>query len=161
MRGLACICCVAVLVGCADTREEPDAAAGDTLGMTPPPAPGAPAAGAISLADVAGTWNVRAVAENSDSVVTYTLTADADSSWSMQFTGRPDMIPLQVLAVGGDSIVTHAGPFPSALRQGVMVTTHSVFRLEGGRLVGQTVARYTTTGPDSVLIVRSEGTRSQ
>jgi hypothetical protein len=160
MRAFACICCVAVLAGCADTQEQPDTAAGDTAGMTPPPASGAPAAGTISLASVAGTWTVRVMREGSDSLVTtFTLMADADSSWSMRLENRPDTIPVQVVAVGGDSIVTQAGPYRSTLRQGMMVRTHSVVRLEGDRLVGRTVARYQTTSPDSVLIARIEGTR--
>jgi len=45
------------------------------------------------------------------------------------------------------------------LRKGVKVTTHSVFRLQDGKLVGTTVARYTTKGADSVRNLRSEGTR--
>jgi hypothetical protein len=158
MCRLACICCVAVLIGCADTRES-DTAAMDTAGMTPPPMPAA--SSNISLTDVAGTWNVRAMPETSDSVlVSYTLIADADSTWSMKFTNRPDTVLVHVLAVAGDSIVLHAGPYPSALRRNVMITTHTVSRLQNGMLVGRSVARYTTTGPDSVLIVRTEGTRS-
>jgi hypothetical protein len=160
MRGFAGICCVAVLVGCTDTQEQPDTAAGDTAGMAPAATTGA-APATISLADLAGTWTMRAMRENSDSVlVTYTLFADADSTWRMKLGNRPDTIPVQILAVAGDSIVTHAGPYASTLRQGVMVTTHGVFRMQNGRLVGRTEARYQTTGSDSLVIVRSEGTRS-
>jgi hypothetical protein len=158
MRGLACICCLTVLVGCADTQEQPDAAAGDTAG-TAPSATTTPAT--ISLADLAGTWTMRAMPENSDSVlVTYTLFADADSTWRMTLENRSDTIPVRILTVAGDSVVTHAGPYPSSLRQGVMVTTHGVFRLQNGRLVGRTEARYQPGGADSLVIVRSEGTRS-
>jgi hypothetical protein len=160
MRGLACICCVAVLIGCAGDTDEADPAAGDTAAMAPT-TPAMPAAGTISLADVAGTWNVRGMPEGSDSAFTYQLIADADSTWGIKFTDRPDTVRVQVLTVAGDSIVTQAGPYPSTLRRGVQVTTRSVFRLQGGQLIGATVARYTTTGPDSVLNIRSEGTRGQ
>lgn len=41
-----------------------------------------------------------------------------------------------------------------------MVTTRSVNRLEGGKLVGTIEARYTTKSNDSVVYRRSEGTRA-
>jgi hypothetical protein len=160
MRAFACICCVAVLAGCADTQEQPDTAAGDTAGMTPRPDTGAAAARTISLADVAGTWNVRVMREGSDSVLTtYTLMADTDSTWSMKLPNQPDTIPVRVLAVAGDSIVFQAGPYPSVLRRGVTVTTHGVARLENDRLVSRTIARYSVRTADSVMIARTEGTR--
>ena len=52
-----------------------------------------------------------------------------------------------------------AGPYESVLRKGVKVTTHSVFRLQDGKLVGTTVAHYAIKGADSVRNLRSEGTR--
>jgi hypothetical protein len=64
-----------------------------------------------------------------------------------------------VLLVDGDSVVAEAGPFESALRPGVMVTTHTVARLEGDMLTGTLVAHYGGTGPDSVLRGRIQGTR--
>jgi len=65
----------------------------------------------------------------------------------------------RIVDLAGDSIVADAGPYESALRKGVKVTTHSVFRLQDGKLVGTTVAHYATKGADSVLNLRSEGTR--
>jgi hypothetical protein len=73
----------------------------------------------------------------------------------------PDRDPLEAeVTTSGDSIVMVAGPFESVRRDGVMVTTHSVYRLEGDRLVGTVVARYETTEADSVLRLASEGTRT-
>lgn len=120
---------------------------------TPPPA-------ALSLTEVAGQWNVRVMSENSDStLVTFVMNVTPDTSgWTMTFPDR-EAIPMRVLAVEGDSIVTEAGPFQSALRSGMNVTTHSVMRLQGGSLVGETTARYETTGADSVVVLRTEGTR--
>jgi hypothetical protein len=37
---------------------------------------------------------------------------------------------------------------------------HSVYRLEGDRLVGTVAARYPTSGADSLLVMRSEGRRA-
>jgi hypothetical protein len=34
-------------------------------------------------------------------------------------------------------------------------------RLQDGKLVGETVAHYATSGPDSVASLRMEGTRAQ
>jgi hypothetical protein len=114
----------------------------------------------ISLADVAGMWDLKVMQEMGDSVlITSTLTATADTTgWSLEF---PNMAPvgLHVMPAMGDSIVVHAGPYSSALRSGVMVTTEMVTRLLDGRIVGTFVARYTTTTPDSVLRGRIEGTR--
>jgi hypothetical protein len=113
----------------------------------------------ISLADVAGTWEMRSVPETgSDTTATvYQLVASADG-WTLML---PDRDPIEAeVTTSGDSIVMMAGPFESVRRDGVMVTTHSVYRLEGDRLVGTVVARYETTEADSVLRLASEGTRT-
>jgi len=155
MRGFASCWIALVLVGCGKPADRP---ADDTMGEAPP---AAAAAGAISLADVAGTWNVRTMPESGDStLVTYELVVGADGSgWSINFPNR-DPIPARVLAVEGDSIVTEAGPFESVLRKGVQVSTHQVTRLQDGKLVGTTVARYAVSGPDTVRRLRFEGTRA-
>jgi len=131
----------------------------DSTAATPvaaAPAPPAP----VSLASVAGTWNMRTMAAGSDSVlVSYQMVATADSTgWAFHFPKR-DPVAIRVLAVAGDSIVTEAGPYQSVLRNGAKVTTNSVLRLQDGKLVGTTVAHY-TAGPDSVRNLRAEGTRA-
>jgi len=114
----------------------------------------------ISLADVAGTWVINARSETGQEVPEYELEATADpSSWEIRFPDR-EPIPARVVEVSGDSIVSEAGPYESVLRPGVQVTTRSVYRLEGDRLIGTTVAHYQTTDADSVVIVRGEGTRA-
>jgi hypothetical protein len=156
MRRVACLCCaILVIAGCAGSDEQPDVAA-DSL----PPAPaGTPA---ISAADVAGKWNVEVMPENSDSVtLRYVMTASADTAgWSIQFPDRTDPVKVQVLLIDGDSIVTRTGPFPSALRKGVTVTTESVSRMQGGEMTARHVAHY-SQGPDSVVVLRSRATRAQ
>lgn len=114
---------------------------------------------ALSAADLAGTWTVTAFGEAGDSLVTYELRATGDpSAWTIVFPER-DPVPVRVVAIEGDSVVTEAGPYQSVLREGVSVTTHQVARLEGDRLVGTFVARYETTEADSVVRGRVEGTR--
>ena len=159
MRRFSWLCCaVVLLVGCNTADEDVDTAA-DSAAVSPM-VPAAPAA--ISLADVAGKWNVEVMPETSDSVVLrYVLNAAADTAgWSIQFQDRPDPVKVHVVAVAGDSIATHAGPYPSALRKGVTVTTDGVFRLQAGTMVGRNVAHY-SGGPDTVLVLRSRGTRAQ
>lgn len=134
-------------------EDEDTAVMEDTMAAAPEPA-------GISLADVAGTWVVNARTEAGQEVPEYELEATADmSGWEIRFPDR-DPIPLTVVEVGGDSIVTEAGPFESVIRPGVQVSTHAVFRLEGDRLIGTTVAHYQTTDPDSVVTIRGEGTRA-
>ena len=141
----------AVLAGCAKPDAAPPAA--DTTAAAMPPAP------TVSLADFAGTWQVLATSEAGDSLTSYQMAASADANaWSVTFPGR-DPIPARVVEVAGDSVVMEAGPFESALRAGVQVQTHSVLRLQDGRMVGRTVAHYATTGTDSVLILLPNGTR--
>lgn len=154
-RFTCCICMLAVLA-CAKPESKP---AADTLGAGAP-APTPPTA--ISLANLAGTWAMRTMPEGKDTtLVTYSLVASADpAGWTLTFPNRKP-IPVRVVEVAGDSIVFEAGPYESVLRKGVQVTTHSVSRLQDGRLVGSTIAHYKTTGADSVLNLRSEGTRAQ
>lgn len=160
---LACLLSLAALVACGRTdRSATDTAAAvsvtDTAAGTVAATPAA--AAPISLAAVAGRWQMRAVPETGDTTpTTYVLTATSDTTgWSIAFPDRSP-VPLRVLAVAGDSIVAEAGPYPSVRRRGVQVTTHNVMRMEGDRLVGRTVAHYRTRNADSTLTLRTEGTR--
>jgi hypothetical protein len=155
MRGVTSGWIALVLVGCNKPADKPaDMTVGEAHAVETAPA-------TISLADVAGTWKVRSTVEGSEStVVTYDMIATGDpSGWSITFPQR-EPIPVRVVAVEGDSIVSEAGPFESALRKGVQVSTRVVSRLQGGKLVGTTVARYQVTGPDTVSRLRFEGTRA-
>jgi hypothetical protein len=152
MRRFAIFCsCAAAVVGCAKPETKAPAAAS----VAPPPPP------AIALADVAGKWSVKGMNEARDTtIVTYQLNATADTAgWTITFPNRKP-IPARVAAVAGDSVVIEAGPYESALRKGVQVTTHGMFRLQNGMLVGLTVAHYKTTKPDSVRRIPTEGTRA-
>ena len=147
MRRTCAVLGIAVLFGCGP-KEEP---AADTAAAASAPS--------ISLADVAGTWTIRTMAENSDSVlVTSELTATADpSGWVQLLPGRPPT-PVRV-RVDGDSIMTDTGPFESVLRPGTQVSTSGVYRLVNGNLRGLLTAHYVTAGADSVVRLRVEGTR--
>jgi hypothetical protein len=151
MRITTLCCCLAVLTGCAKPEQK---AAMDSTAAQPAAAP-------ISLASVAGKWNMHTTLTTSDSVLlTYEMVTTAEpTGWTLTFPNRPT-VAVRVLATEGDSIVTEAGPYESVLRKGVQVSTHTVMRLQDGKLVGTTLAHYSTTGADSVLALRTEGTRA-
>lgn len=138
-------------------KEEPKAEAAPAAAAPAPPPPPP----AITLADVAGKWNMVTMGETSDSVLLkYELVAAADpAGWQVNFPKRKPITASSVTA-SGDSIVMDAGPYESALRKGEKVTTHGVLRLKDGKLVGTTVAHYQTKGADSVLNLRMEGTKA-
>jgi len=147
MRSLHFVLGAALLAACA----KPDA---------PPPAVPAPPVATVNLADFAGTWTSQVMAENSDSVlVTTTMVASADpAGWTLTLPGRAPMA-LRV-STSGDSVVTEVGPYESVLRPGVQVTTRTAAKLEGGMLMGLTVATYSGGGADSVRVLRNRGTRN-
>lgn len=149
MRRLMVLCSAVVLAACAKKDQPPGA---DTTAMAPPPA---------TMADMAGKWTMQSSREGSDSVlVTYEINATADTSgWTITFPGR-DPMPLRVSPMAGDSVVTEVGPYESVLRNGVQVWTRSVMRMEGGNLVGTTVAHYSVNTADSVVNLRMTGTRA-
>lgn len=160
MLGVACACAVTLALACAkgnNTNAEGSVEASPAA--TPAPAAEAPPA-ALSLADVAGKWNVRAVPESGDTTpTTYVLTATADTTgWSIKFPSGL-VVPLHV-SVSGDSIVSSTGTFASQRRKGLKVVSNTVLRKQGDKLVGETVAHYKVTTPDSVLRLRTEGARA-
>lgn len=146
MRWLVLFCATVSGVGCAPAEKQP-------------PQDQATAAAIVSLADFAGAWTITGFAESSDSVlITYELNATATpDGWTSTLPGRQPM-PVRVVLVDGDSVVTETGPFESALRPGIMVTTRSVARLQADTLTGSIVARYDAAG-DSVLTGRLRGVR--
>jgi hypothetical protein len=146
------------MLACAkpESRAADAGAAMDTAAAAPA-TPAAPAA--ISLADIAGTWKVRSTDQAGGNVVETELVATAEASgWTMTGPNRKP-IPVRVLAVAGDSVVTEAGPYESFIRKGVQVTTRTVNRLQGDKLVGAMEARYALKGGDSVAQRTMEGTR--
>jgi len=144
------LCSASLLLGCAKT----ETAATDSAAVTPAPA-------GLTAADVAGKWDMRSVPVSGDTTpTTFVLTATADNNgWTMNFPNRPPVATR--VTIDGDSIVSETDPFESVRRKGVQVRTSTVLRLEGGNLVGNTVARYTTKGPDSVLNLRVTGSRAK
>ncbi|CAN5763692.1 hypothetical protein BH20GEM1_BH20GEM1_18330 [soil metagenome] len=150
MRSCLLLAAGLVLFGCeSEPAEETTELPADTAAAGP----------TISLADIAGTWNMRYVPESGDTTaVTNSRIEVTPDGWTLYLAGRD---PVEgAVTTSGDSILVVEGPYESVRRDGTIVTTHSVHRLEGDRLVGTVVARYPTGAADSVLVLRSEGTRA-
>jgi len=149
MRRFSLVVAAVALAACG-TKEQP---AADTSAAAAPP-PG------ISLSDVAGAWTAKVMRMDSDSVIlTYDLSASADpTAWTITFPGGRPPVPMRAMA-DGDSIVVDAGPYESALRKGVQVSTHGAMRLVNGELVGTTTAHYQVKTADSVVTLRTVATK--
>ena len=123
------------------------------------PAGATSGAGTVKLSDFAGTWKVHSTDVSGGSPIDTELRATADSTgWTLVGPDKKTY-PVRVLAVGGDSIVTASGPRPSFTRKGAQVTTRTVYRLQGDKLVGTTESRFKIGGRDSVAQRINEGTR--
>ncbi len=143
-----------LLVAACAKKEEP---AKDTVAaMTPAPAP----APTLALADVAGKWQFASIpmAGKDTSPTKYVLTATADSTgWTLTFPDK-QVVPVQT-SVSGDSVTLTSAEFKSQRRKNAKVSTVTTLRLVDGKLSGVTTAHYAKAGADSVLQLRSEGTR--
>jgi hypothetical protein len=163
MPGLICICTVAA-VACAKKSDQAVDTTATAPAAAPAPAPAAapaPAPAAMTFADVAGTWNMKAVPDSGTdtSATTFKLVATADSTGWKQTFSNGLTVPVHPMLMG-DSIVLHSGPYASVRRKGVQVTTETSLRKEGDKLMGHTTAHYKTSKADSVLHLHSEGTKA-
>jgi hypothetical protein len=165
-------CGVVALVGCAKGDNKP---ADSTTAMAPAAAnttstpssatATSTSAGAVAapivIADLAGKWKSRAVpTSGTDTSATETTLTATGTTTGWKITYANGLVVPQTVTVAGDSVVLEsAAPYKSVRRKGVMVTTHSVYRKEGDKLVGTVTAHYKTKGADSVLVLKSEGTK--
>jgi hypothetical protein len=157
MRLLAVLTC-AVIASCS-RPEDRSVGAGTTTDTMEAAASGTAETGALSLNQIAGTWKVHSTDVGGGNPIDTELRATADTSgWTLTGPDRKTY-PVRVAAVGGDSIVTETGPRPSFVRKGLQVTTRTVYRLEGDKLMGTTESRFKIGGRDSVAHRRNEGTR--
>ncbi|HET9985027.1 MAG TPA: hypothetical protein VFQ38_15615 [Longimicrobiales bacterium] len=157
MRHFALLCCAVVLVGCKKSQQAATAT-GETKAAPPAATPAPPP---LAITDLTGKWNVVVMPEGKDTtLLTYVLDASGDTSkWVIVFP-KQKPVPIHIVALAGDSVVTEAGPYRSVLRKGMMVRTRAVSRVQNGQMVGTTVAHYKTTKADSVLTLRTSGTKA-
>ena len=150
MRIAPLLACLLVVAACSPKEEPPVA---DTSVIVSPPAP------AMSLASIAGTWNVVLRPEGQDTVVTsYLLDTRDSTAWTFTFpNGKP--IAIRVTGMSGDTVISETGWFESSVQKGVQAQTNAKSWIQDGKLVGRNVVHYKTTGPDTVRVFTVEGTR--
>ena len=155
---LALLCGSVLIAACsADNEVEGDSALQAAAAAVTP----APTAPTISLSQLAGKWNLRAVpesgADTTPTLVVLNATADT-TGWTMTLPNQPP-VPLRV-RISGDTLMTESAEYESARRKGVKVTTRSMMWMQGDSMVGTTIGRYSVAGPDSVLRLRTVGKRA-
>lgn len=157
MRSFALLGCLALLAGCTKAEDRSvGAASSDTTATA---SAGTADAGTVSLRDFAGTWKLHSTDEGGANPVDTELRATADTSgWTLVGPDKK-VYPVRVVAVGGDSVVAESGPRPSWVRKGAQVTTRTVYRLQGDKLVGQIQSQFKIGKRDSTGQRTSEGTR--
>lgn len=128
----AVLATMAAVTACAPADDAADTTAVTMQAASPP----------IVLADLAGTWEGRSMPMGRDTVVvTFELMATGTrDGWTMKLPNGT--VPMRVVVVDGDSLVTEAGPYASALQRNQQVTVRNVSRLRDGMMVGTTHARY-------------------
>ena len=161
LTSLSVLCLSVVAVACAKSGDKVADSSAGAVTTDSANAMGAAPARTIALSDVAGTWHIVArPADGKDTTSTkVTLNATGDTTGWTMVMGNAKPVPVHVM-VSGDSIVETSEPYPSARRKGVTVRTVGTFRLQDGKLVGTTVAHYDVKTADSVLILRTEGTKA-
>jgi len=102
---------------------------------------------ALKLSDVAGLWHAQAMIGPRDSVVTTLELVETanDKGWTMTFP-KAAPVPVRVITVGGDSVVTEAGPYPSTSRPGQTVVLRTVGHYRGDEMWGSFEATYSVSG---------------
>lgn len=145
-RRLGLVVVAIVLSSCAQAEDDAADQPADTT------------AAAATAGDPNGTWNMRAVpTSGSDTASTIFQVEVANGNWTLKL---PDREPIAVTAVtDADSFIVDAGPYQSVRRQGLTVSTHSVYRINGDQITGNTTAHYRSAGADSVLQLNVTGTR--
>lgn len=156
MRRVALLSATLLFVACVKSENStPDTTAAMAPAPAPAPAPAAPAAAPLTLSSVAGKYHAEGKNDKGAAVVSYDLDASDTANWTIQFSDRKEPVKMKSIMASGDSIVVEAGPYPSAVQKGAMVTTHTVYHMVDGKLIGRTEAHY-NKGPDSVMVITSE-----
>jgi hypothetical protein len=148
-----------IVAACAKTEQAAKDSANAAAAVAPALAPAPAPAPALSAADLAGKWQMQSVPQTGkDTTPTkFVLTSTSDSTAVVAF---PSGVKVkQHVSFSGDSVMMKSDEFPSQRRKGVKVRTDVVSRLQDGKLVGMTTAHYRNAGADSVLQLRTEGTK--
>jgi len=105
-----------------------------------------------------GTWNGQSTLGANDSVlIIFVLTIASDAKTAIMKVANQNLIPIRILAVGGDSMVTEAGPYRSIVRpwEGVK-TLRTVAHIKGDTIRGTTEVLYAS---GELVKARTKATR--
>lgn len=137
MRRAAVVCSALLVLACGPTERQAEAPA-----PPPPPPP--------TMADFAGTWRSRSLmAGTPDTIVSEFGGPASEYGWQLTLPGR-DPMPMQVW-IQGDSLVAVSPKYESLLQKGVQVQLRSTGVLKDGRLVGNVLATYDSTGGQALV----------
>lgn len=137
MRKAFLVAAAVLVAACA----KPDDTMSDTAAVAVPPPPAEPAA--VNVADLKGTWAAHVMPADRDTVLTTVeiISTGTMDGWTMSLpNGAKPAVKIE--SVGGDSVVSTAGPYPSATRRGQRVTTHSIMHFRGDSVHGVTHATF-------------------
>jgi hypothetical protein len=151
MSRAALLLVLPLVFGCAKKDEAPVADTSTAVAAEP----------VAAAPSIVGKWAVNVMPEGKDTTVaSYVLDAKEDqSAWTLTFPGM-DPLPVRVISVTADSVVTEVGPFPSQVRKGETVNmVHSNFVLNGDNITGKSIVHYARKTADSVSTLRQTGTR--
>lgn len=106
-------------------------------------------AGAQQPHAFAGKWNGRGMVGANDSIlIVFALTIAPDGKTATLGFFQQDPVPARIVAMGGDSIVTEAGPYQSILQPREPVTTlRAVAHFKGDKMWGTFEAVYPKGDP--------------
>jgi hypothetical protein len=68
-------------------------------------------------------------------------------------------VPVRITGMSGDTLVAETDWFESSVRKGLQAQSNIRYWMQEGKLVGRNVVRYKTTGPDTLRVFTTEGTR--
>lgn len=128
--------CFLIIIGCAPNEDTP----------TLEPSIEAEEEGA----SWAGSWTVDALPMEGDSaLVTVSIIGnDTPEGWSTTFNHLDGPVLANSVVIAGDSVIIESGPYPSALREGAIVTSlTSVLYVAGDDLIGHYTADYDSGEP--------------
>jgi hypothetical protein len=159
MRSRIVLCSLLVLAGCAKADKKTGGTGGTETGMAGAADTAAATSPTASLTEVAGKWQTVAIDEAGDTIGMAEMQATADTSgWTLTFP-KQKPIPLQVVAVGGDSVVT-AAHYHTFDNKKAQIQSRAVNRFQGDKMTGTLEAHILVGGTDSLIHARIEGTRA-
>ncbi len=127
--------CTLLLVGCGGDKYASEGEADTDVAE----------AEANPLAQYAGDWMTESfVGDDTEPALVVLMKAtDSYDTWAMRFTHIDDLVPANSVVVDGDSVVSTWGPFPSGLREGIVVESMTAYmKADGDNMSGRAVANY-------------------